>query len=81
MTPKEISVDNFLALGRTYYWFLDFIDPWSGSVSETTVPGGEVGQTNLAILGDTFQRLKFGDRFFFSHKLEGSVQSLLPKTR
>ena len=35
---------------------------------ELPVSGGEVGDTNARIVADQFHKLKFGDRFFFSHE-------------
>ena len=39
-----------------------------GALFESPVSGGEVGETNAKIIADQFHKLKFGDRFFFSHK-------------
>ena len=73
MNPNNIALDDFLLLGKNYFWFLNHIDAWSGSLFETTSSGGLVGETNAAIIGDQFKRLKFGDRFFFSHETESPV--------
>ena len=34
--------------------------------------GGEVGETNARIIADQFHKLKFGDRFFYSHEKDDS---------
>ena len=38
-----------------------------GSLFEIPVEGGEVGDLNAKIIGDQFQKLKSGDRFFYTH--------------
>lgn len=73
MNPNNIALDDFLLLGKNYFWFLNHIDAWSGSLFETMSSGGLVGDTNAAIIGNQFKRLKFGDRFFFSHETESPV--------
>ena len=73
LNPDNILLEDFLLLGENYFWFLEHIDAWSGVLFETIIPGGLVGQTNAAIIGDQFKRLKFGDRFFLSHETESSV--------
>jgi len=73
---SDMSVDNFVDLGKAYFWMLDIIDPFPGTMSETNVDGGSVGPTNGKIIADQFKRLKFGDRFFFNHKEEGNVRPL-----
>ncbi|KAG0415140.1 hypothetical protein HPB47_007693 [Ixodes persulcatus] len=52
------------------------IDLFTGGVSETSVPGGLVGPTFACILGETFNKLKFGDRFYYEH--EGQAGSFAP---
>ncbi|CAN8006647.1 unnamed protein product, partial [Ixodes pacificus] len=53
------------------------IDLFTGGVSETSVPGGLVGPTFACILGETFNKLKFGDRFYYEH--EGQAGSFAPE--
>ena len=45
--------------------------------------GGEVGETNARIIADQFHKLKFGDRFFFSHEKdsENNVPGLPPELK
>jgi len=76
LNPDNILLEDFLLLGNNYFWFLDHIDAWSGVLFETPIPGGLVGQTNAAIIGDQFKRLKFGDRFFFTHETETETSVL-----
>ena len=39
-----------------------------GALFEKPVKNGEVGELNARIIADQFRKLKFGDRFFFSHR-------------
>ncbi|XP_040073574.3 chorion peroxidase-like [Ixodes scapularis] len=61
--PSSI-VDQYRAL----YADVRDIDLFSAGISERSVPGGVVGPTFACILGHMFQRLRFGDRFWFEHK-------------
>lgn len=52
------------------------VDLFSAGISEFPVPGGIVGPTFSCILGHMFQRLKYGDRFYYEHALQaGSLTS------
>jgi peroxidase len=64
--PDDISPSNF-ALLSTIYPDPSQIDLWVGGLAETPVFEGVVGPTFNFILSTQFRRLKFGDRFFFTH--------------
>ena len=53
----------------------------SGSLFDKPVTGGEVGELNANIIGRQFRSLKFGDRFFFSHRRTSTVPGLHPTLR
>ena len=38
-----------------------------GGVAERNVRGGAVGATFACIIGEQFKRLKYGDRYFYTH--------------
>jgi len=76
--PVEIKVEDFIDLGEANFWFLDLIDPFSGALFEIPEDFGEVGKTNGRIIADTFERLMYGDRFFFNHKAKNNAQGLEP---
>ncbi|KAL1438784.1 hypothetical protein MTO96_047713 [Rhipicephalus appendiculatus] len=52
------------------------VDLFTAGISEFSVPGGIVGPTFSCILGHMFQRLKYGDRFYYEHASQaGSLTS------
>ena len=51
---------------RSVYNSVDDIDLFAGAIMETPeYQGSYVGRTFLCLIGDTFARLKKGDRFFY----------------
>ena len=49
---------------------------FEGSLFELPVSGGEVGDTNARIIADQFHKLKFGDRFSFSHEQDEDIDEV-----
>ncbi len=47
-----------------------------GAIAEDTVPGGVIGPTFACIVGEQFRRLKYGDRFFYTHVRRGGARGL-----
>lgn len=64
--PSELDQAYWLKL-KEVYEKVDDIDLMLGGVAERNVRGGAVGATFACIIGDQFKRLKFGDRFFYTH--------------
>ncbi len=50
---------------RTYYKHYDDVDLYVGGLLEKPLNGSMLGLTFLCIIGDTFARLRCGDRFFY----------------
>ena len=71
--PQDISRDKWTALSRLYEHPND-IDLFVGGLAETPVSGGVTGRTFNCIKGKQFEALKWGDRFFYTHR--GSPGSL-----
>ena len=80
--PEDISQHNWDNINSVYVNVED-IDAFTGAVSETPVPGGLVGATVACILGHQFKNLMEGDRFFFTHRSEGTggEKDLTPELR
>ena len=55
------------------YEHVEDIDLYVGMVMETPKDDALIGDTFLCLIGDTFARIKYGDRFFYD--LEGQAGS------
>merc|ERR1712142_419035 len=65
--PKNINAENWKNILRAYQGDnVDDIDLFVGGLAETSLPRALVGETFACILGEQFQKLKEGDRFFFT---------------
>ena len=53
----------------------DGLDPWLGGLLESPVDGALVGALNATIIGDQFDRLRSGDRFWYENLFSGDVLS------
>jgi len=62
----NISDEAWQKLREAYVNVTD-IDIYSGGLMEERVQGGQCGPTFACLMGIQFQRLKYGDRFFFTH--------------
>ncbi|GFT24140.1 chorion peroxidase, partial [Nephila pilipes] len=66
---KIISYKNVQLLQNNYRHVND-IDLWTGCLSETPNENAVIGPTATCVIGLQFNRLKFGDRFYFEHQNE-----------
>jgi hypothetical protein len=51
----------------TLFGSIDNIDLWVGALAEDHLPGASVGELLAAGIGDQFERLRAGDRFWFEN--------------
>jgi hypothetical protein len=63
------------------YGNVDSIDLWIGGLAEDHVPGASVGPTFRAVIADQFQRIRDGDRFWYSRIFSGPQLHALEQTR
>ena len=69
----SVAVTHSSTLGyiltSCWYWINfrhpDDIDLFAGGISESSVDGGVVGPTFACIIGDTFNHVRRGDRFWY----------------
>uniref|UniRef100_A0A1W7R9Z5 Peroxidase n=1 Tax=Hadrurus spadix TaxID=141984 RepID=A0A1W7R9Z5_9SCOR len=59
------------------YQSVEDIDLFSGGTAERPVDGGVVGPLFATIIGVQFNRIKYGDRYFYSH--QGQSGSFMPE--
>jgi len=73
----ELTDDPVLAaeLARMYGATPDGLDPFLGALMEDPLDGAIVGALNAAIIGDQFDRLRSGDRYWYERMFDGSVLS------
>lgn len=72
---SELTDDPVLIaeLEALYGSNLDGLDPFLGALAENPLDGALVGALNAAIIGDQFERLRAGDRFWYERMFEGEM--------
>merc|ERR1711879_645278 len=68
--PSELDEEIWINLKKVYEKVED-IDLYIGGVSERNVYQGAMGPVFACIIGEQFRRLKYGDRFFYTHRNNG----------
>ena len=63
------------------YGNVDSIDLWVGGLAEDHVSGSSVGPTFRRIIADQFERIRDGDRLWYSRIFSGSQLQALQQTR
>merc|ERR1712037_529960 len=66
--PAEINADDWGKLMKTYNNDPSLIDPFTAGLAETAPADGMVGPLFACIIKRQFEKLRDGDRFFFSHR-------------
>ena len=67
---RVISPSNVARLHAAYGGDMEAIDPWLGSLIELPARGAMVGELLQKLLGDDFNRLRMGDRFWYEKILQ-----------
>jgi len=67
---RAISPDNLNKLHAAYGGDMHAIDAWLGALLERPVPGALVGELLQKVIGDDFNRLRIGDRYWYEKILK-----------
>merc|ERR1719334_1182757 len=73
--PAEITQDIWSQLGSVYK-DVEEVDLYVGGLAESPVEGGLVGPTFACIIGNQFQSLMDGDRYFYRHTAGPGIRPL-----
>jgi len=65
---------------RSLYGNVNNIDLWVGALAEDHVPGSSTGPLIRRIVADQFERIRDGDRFWYSRVFSGSTLSTIQAT-
>ena len=79
--PEEIKKETWGKLLETYLENASEIDAFVGGLAEDAPEDGVVGPLFACIIGKQFQRLLFGDRYFFTHSAKNKARGLGKKTK
>jgi len=74
---EELSSD--IELRQTIqglYGDINDIDPWVGMLAEDHMPNALFGQTAMKIVGDQFQKLREGDRFYYENESAFTLEEI-----
>jgi hypothetical protein len=63
------------------YRSVDEVDAWVGGLCEDPLPGALVGELIARIVGDQFERLRAGDRFWWERCFHGPEREEIETTR
>ena len=58
------------------YEDINDIDPWVGMLAEDHVPGALFGETAMEIIGQQFQKLRDGDRFYYENETALTLEEI-----
>jgi len=78
---SEMFPDMNVARLQALYTSVDDIDLFIGGILEPPTEGSLLGPTFLCIVGDQFQRIRSGDRFWYEEKENGFTEEQLEEVR
>ena len=78
--PNEINHETWNDILEVYHSAAD-IDPFTGGLAERSPEDGIVGPLFACIIGKQFQKLRDGDRYFFTHSRGPYARGLAENTK